>query len=120
MEPLPNKPTLIPQARRYTRILKSSHSRIFREGDEIDIDIPPIKNTYLSKDSQLYFTTGVDFIAASKEAYETIAGLLYDIGFENGYQNVNGGNILTGFDAGLQNVLDFFRAPGFSALGPYY
>jgi hypothetical protein len=120
MEPLPNKPTLIPQARRYTRIFRSSHSRIFREGDEIDIDIPPIKNTYLSKDSQLYFATGVDFIAASKEAYQAIAELLYDIGFENGYQNVNGGNILTGFNAGLQNVKDFFRASGFSALGPYY
>jgi hypothetical protein len=59
--PFPVRPTLVPQARRYTRNFKAGEGRVFTEGDQITIDIPPMNNTYLTKDARIYFKFDLSF-----------------------------------------------------------
>lgn len=61
MEPLPVKPTTLPQARRYTREFKAEGNRVFTEMDRIVIEIPPIQNAYLTKNARIYFTFDMNF-----------------------------------------------------------
>lgn len=61
MEPLPVRPTTIPQARRYTRTFQALGNRTFTEDDNIIIDIPPIQQTYLTKDARIFFTFDMEF-----------------------------------------------------------
>lgn len=61
MEPLPVKPTSIPQARKYTREFKAEGNRVFTEQEQIIIDMPPIQRTYLTKNSKIYFTFNMEF-----------------------------------------------------------
>jgi hypothetical protein len=79
MEPLPRRPTTIPQARRFTRRFKAEGNRIFRSEDQIVVDIPPMKNTYLTKDSRLYFNMDFSFIQNTKEGAEALAKTLLEL-----------------------------------------
>lgn len=59
--PFPVKPTLVPQARRYTRTFNAAAGKVFTEDDLIVIDIPPINHTYLTKDARIYFKFDMSF-----------------------------------------------------------
>ena len=59
--PFPVKPISVPQARKYTREFKAAAGKIFTEEDTIIIEIPPIKNTYLTKDARIYFKFNLSF-----------------------------------------------------------
>lgn len=72
MEPLPVKPTQVPQARRYTRHFLPNATKIFQKGDLITIDIPPIKNTYLTKDARLHFQMDMSFRENSKTSIDAL------------------------------------------------
>lgn len=52
---LPVEPTTMPQVRKYSRTFNADRTKIYREGDQIKIQIPPIANTYLTKNSKIYF-----------------------------------------------------------------
>lgn len=59
--PFPIRPTLVPQARRYTRTFDAGAGKVFREDDQIIIDIPPINHSYLTKDARIYFKFDMSF-----------------------------------------------------------
>lgn len=61
MEPLPIRPTTLPQARKYTREFKAEGTRIFSEDQNVIIEIPPIQNSYLTKDARIYFSMDMSF-----------------------------------------------------------
>lgn len=61
VNPLPVKPTVIPQARKYTRTFNAASGKVFSEHDQITIEIPPIPNTYLTKSAKLYFNFDMSF-----------------------------------------------------------
>lgn len=57
----PVKPTVVPQARKYTREFSAASGKVFTEEDTITIEIPPIKNTYLTKDARVHFKFNLSF-----------------------------------------------------------
>lgn len=61
MEPLPVRPTTVPQARKYSRTFKTNASRDFTGQDTVTIDIPPIARSYLTKNARIYFTMNMSF-----------------------------------------------------------
>ena len=64
MEPLPVRPTTLPQARKFTREFKADGARVFTEQERIVIEIPPMPRTYLTKDARIYFTFDMSFAIA--------------------------------------------------------
>lgn len=75
---LPTEPTILPQARRYTRRFDADRTKTFTQGDEIAIQIPPINHTYLTKDVRLHFDFSLTYnemstseFAFIKDAYQT-------------------------------------------------
>lgn len=70
--PYPVKPTLVPQARRYTRTFNAAAGKVFTEDDQITIEIPPINHTYLTKDARIYFKFDMSFYDHS---FTSTAGL---------------------------------------------
>jgi len=64
---LPRDPTIIPQARRYSRTFSAIQGKAFRERDQIVVEIPRIDRTYLTKNVKLYF----DFDLSYQEATQT-------------------------------------------------
>lgn len=57
----PVKPTVVPQARKYTREFNASSGKVFTEKDTVVIEIPPIANTYLTKDARIHFKFNLEF-----------------------------------------------------------
>lgn len=116
MEPLPQKPILIPQSRRYTREFKSDGSKTYKSTDQICIQIPPISNTYMTKENSIHFKSNMSFQEASVQNYEFIAQQLYALGKDYGNDIVVNGEaeeyIAPGWVAGVQNLLDFFDVSG--------
>jgi hypothetical protein len=78
MEPLPIKPTQVPQARRYTRKFVPNATKLFQSGDTIIIDIPPIKNTYLTKNARLHFTMNMEFVETTKQNQQALLDMYED------------------------------------------
>lgn len=71
MEPLPQKPVVIPQGRRLTRIFKSNQSKQFTEGDNVEIDIPPCNHSYMTKDCRIHFEFDMSYLETDN--YQDIA-----------------------------------------------
>ncbi len=59
--PFPIRPTLVPQARKYTRSFKAGAGKVFTAEDQIVIDIPPINHAYLTKKARVYFKFDFSF-----------------------------------------------------------
>jgi hypothetical protein len=72
MEPLPISPTQVPQARRYTRKFLPNATKLFQKEDSIVIEIPPIQNTYLTKNARLHFTMNMSFQENSVASTEAL------------------------------------------------
>lgn len=58
---LPVIPTVVPQARKYTRTFNAAAGVRFTGEDTVTIEIPPINNTYLTKDAKIYFKFNLSF-----------------------------------------------------------
>lgn len=69
---LPREPTLIPQARRYNRTFEAPRGRSFSPEETVTIDIPAIKNTYLTKNNKLHFDMTLNYSEASAATYASI------------------------------------------------
>lgn len=69
---LPRDPTIVPQARRYSRTFSAIQGKAFRERDQIVVEIPRIDRTYLSKNVKLYFDFDLSYQEASQTTLETI------------------------------------------------
>lgn len=69
---LPREPTTLPQARRYERNFEAPRNKTFTEGETVIINIPPIKNTYLTKDAQLHFDFNLQYTEASSNTLQQI------------------------------------------------
>lgn len=120
MEPLPKKPILVPQSRRFTRTFKVDGGLTYQPHDTITINIPPMNRSYLSKDSRIFFQTELDYATATTLNYNSICTQLYNLGFLNGYRDVNNINMgYTPFEAGIQNVIDFFQLEGYRPTGEF-
>lgn len=71
---LPIPPTEIPSARKYSRSFHAEQGKKFHSRDSFTIQIPPISNTYLTKDVKLFF----DFEMIYQEASTETLVKLYD------------------------------------------
>jgi hypothetical protein len=80
---LPREPSTLPQARRYERTFDAPRNKVFTEGETVIINIPPIKNTYLSKDVKLHFDFTLSYQEASSDTLQHI------------YADIIGGNLST-------------------------
>lgn len=69
---LPRLPTELPQARRYTRAFHGEQGKKFKSQDTITINIPPISNTYMSKDTKLHFDFDMIYNEASTKTLTDI------------------------------------------------
>lgn len=58
---LPTEPSTMPNVRKYSRSFNADRTKVYREGDQIKIQIPPIQNTYLTKNSKLYFDLNISY-----------------------------------------------------------
>ena len=74
---LPRLPTELPQARRYTRSFHGEQGKRFQSQDSITINIPPVSNTYMSKDTKVHFDFDMIYNEASTntltEIFKTIS-----------------------------------------------
>lgn len=70
---VPREPTVIPQARRYSRTFSAIQGKAFRENDQITVEIPRIDKTYLSKNVKLHF----DFDLTYQEASQVKLSAIY-------------------------------------------
>jgi hypothetical protein len=69
---LPRDPTIVPQARRYSRTFSAIQGKAFRERDQIVVEIPRIDRTYLSKNVKLYFDFDLSYREASQTTLQSI------------------------------------------------
>jgi hypothetical protein len=69
---LPRDPTTVPQARRYNRTFEAPRGRSFLPEETVVIEIPPIKNTYLTKNNKLHFDMTLSYNEASQATWNTI------------------------------------------------
>jgi hypothetical protein len=69
---LPREPTIVPQARRYSRTFSAIQGKAFRERDQIVVEIPRIDRTYLTKNVKLYFDFDLSYQEASQTTLESI------------------------------------------------
>lgn len=119
MEPLPKKPILVPQSRRFTRTFKVEGGNTYYPQDTITINIPPMNRSYLSKDSRIYFETHLDWTGATQTNYNAICTQIYNMGYLD-YVDVNDDvPAYTPFQLGLQNVKDFFQLTGWRPTGQF-
>lgn len=80
---LPVEPSTMPPVRKYTRTFEADRTKVYREGDQIKIHIPPIANTYLTKNSKLYFDFDLTYNMYTTTEIQNIAtafedGSVYD------------------------------------------
>lgn len=75
---LPIEPTTMPAVRKYTRTFEADRTKVYREGDQIKIQIPPIANTYLTKNSKLYFDFDLTYNMFTQDDLDAIAANFSD------------------------------------------
>lgn len=91
----PVEPTVVPQARRYSRRFNADFGRSYQGNDVITIQIPPINNTYLTKNIRFHFDLDVGYYEASQQTWENIADRMHALGFDDVAINSVFGNVYT-------------------------
>jgi len=69
---LPREPVTIPQARRYGRRFTGDQGKVFREQQQITINIPRIDKTYLTKNVKLHFDFDLSYYEASQAKWTAV------------------------------------------------
>ena len=89
---LPTELSTMPNVRKYSRSFNADRTKVYREGDQIKIQIPPIQNTYLTKNSKLYFDLNISY----KELTLDNANAIYTL-IRNGSTTTNAYAMSRGF-----------------------
>jgi hypothetical protein len=106
MEPLPQPPIQIPQGRRLTRIFKCNQSKQFQAGDRIEIEIPPCKHSYLTKDCRVHFD--MDLTYTENTDWSTLANFLLNSTTKTGAAAAT---------TDYQPLSNFFEVPIYTSAG---
>lgn len=69
---LPNEPTILPDARRFPRTFEADTRVTYYEQSVIEIQIPPMDRTYLTKDNYLEFEMDLSYSPGTNEEYTYI------------------------------------------------
>lgn len=101
---LPQEPTNIPPVRRYDRRFEADRTKTYTEDSVVEINIPPIDKTYLTKDVTVNFDFDLTYTEMTKEEAQAIATGITN--YPSGSQSVSLQNQRVGLFFGYAKTLD--------------
>ena len=121
---LPKEPTVLPRGRTYTRSFEPETGKVYRSGSQLVIQVPPIDRTYLTKATQLHFSTVLTYKEAKAQElhdwFKQMTQIDKDTFRQNGYETARFNQPLPMLDIngpyGLISQLDVYDYLGTTLL----